>query len=108
MKCLLPGCANEQSTRGMCRQCYSSFNHLIKIGIYTWDELKDKGWSYAPKPLGRPKKKKMLTDDEVKAILVERFPDLKVQNRQQLIDAIGGDLSVVSEFMKTEFMRVKE
>lgn len=42
-KCLVPGCNNRRSHRGLCNKHYGSATYLVREGKVTWQELEDNG-----------------------------------------------------------------
>lgn len=94
MKCLNPQCNRDAVTRGLCRFCYESFSVVIRSGMITWEDAVTKGYALdAKKPNGRPH---VLSDDELLDILKEKFPDGKIPNRRAYIEAIGGNVNILS------------
>lgn len=94
MKCLCPNCERESLFRGMCNYCYDAASQLVRSGVHTWDDLIQRGFATGVKPRGR---KKVLTNEELVEILRIKFGTQQVPSREAYIEAIGGDVNVLSK-----------
>lgn len=42
-RCMMPGCLENASCRGLCMKCYSMANRLVQQGRTTWEQLEKNG-----------------------------------------------------------------
>jgi hypothetical protein len=90
-------CKHEAKTRGLCRYCYGAANTAISMskGAFTWEKLIAAGAALEAKPpTGRAR---VLTSDELIAKLKAAFPNGKIKTREEYIEAIGGNIKVLSK-----------
>ena len=44
--CLTRGCyGGGKITRGLCKSCYNKLNHIVRLGLDTWDALERRGFA---------------------------------------------------------------
>lgn len=60
-------CDNKVDSREVCQKHATDGNTLIRLGLYTDDELVEKGYWAKAKPSGRPTRKSPIVEKLVKA-----------------------------------------